>query len=587
MRPATYITYRELFDRPPTKAEVCEIFGGLNAFNTVLLAARCSTMFWMAAMGRRPGDKDSFQNWFATIFLDTESRQRLVSRFGPQKSSDRPVCYPLQLLNVTRLALALSQGDATPQPDTPEADRYRFGTACLMISDLFLTDEERVNLTEGTRDDKRKQFMLQMLASIEVSNPTRMRNLLFRSYATYRIVLREPELLNKIKKECGGLDIEGDFERLVGIPLMGWLSLVFGIHALLLNYTQQDFITKPELLIINRRTILRNPKLTQAQVNSFFDVLSNGFDELQEEVRKGRPADERMDIVPFKAAPFFKTAEDNYACIDYGLFTEKMHNGPYFVLSNKFVESERPRVQKAWGLVFEAYVNWLLRSLNGRHSALFFPDTCWADGRKSFDAVFVKQRFLIVLEYKGGFLRQDARYSNDLTAFLSDLDKKIAQGCVQLARGIANLFPEEGQGKALRGVPIPSNTRYVLPLLVVQDLILRTPFINYFLNQRFQAERARFPSSTQLEVLPLNVVQITQLESLVEMAEVFDLDVAAKLHRRCQSDPMMEEELQDFISALPEAKNMRCSRRFDETMKESEDEMNAIFFGGQAGQHVT
>jgi hypothetical protein len=579
MRPATYITYRELFDRVPTQGEVDETFKGLHAFNTVLLAARLNTMFWHSVTGQDPKEMDSFQYWFAKNFLDLDTRERLLARFGSQNASRRPVCHPLQLLNVIRLALALSEGEENARPDTSEAHRHRLGTACLMISDLFLTAEEQANLVQGSRDDRRKQFMLQMLASLEVSNPTKIRNLLFRSYATYRVVLRDCGLLARIRNECGGLDIEKDFERVVGISLMGWLSLVFGIHALLLSYTQQDFISKPETFLFNRQTILQKPTLTPAQVNNFFDALSKSFDELRQAIHSARPVDERLDIVPFKATPLFKTAEDNYACLDYSLFTEKMHNGPYFVLSNRLPQSDRWRVHNAWGLVFEAYVNWLLRSLNGRHSALFFPDTYWEDGSKSFDAVFVKQRFFVAMEYKGGFLRQDARYANDLTAFLDDLERKIAKGCTQLARNIARLFPENRPSKRLLDVPIPANTALVLPVLVVQDLILRTPFVNYFLNERFQADRRHFPSRPSTEVLPLNVVQITHLESFVEMAEVFDLDVMAKLHLRCQIDPMMEGELQDFISQLPEAKQMRCSQRFDEIMKKSQNEMEEILFG--------
>jgi hypothetical protein len=122
------------------------------------------------------------------------------------------------------------------------------------------------------------------------------------------------------------------------------------------------------------------------------------FDDLRLEMRKERPVDERLDVVPFKSRPFFVTAPDNYACIDFALVTEKMHNGPYFLLSNKFPESDRHHVFKAWGLLFEAYVNWLLKGIEGRHSARFYSDTRWEDGEKSFDGVLVKTRVVAVLE---------------------------------------------------------------------------------------------------------------------------------------------------------------------------------------------
>jgi len=579
--PATYFTYRELFDRIPTKEELVSIVRGLNPFHTALLTARLSAMFRHSLWSKHPQDAKSvekFQYWFATVFLDLETRQRLEARFGNQDPARRPVFHPLQFLQLMKLTLSLGEGDETARPDTSEFHRYQFGTACLMVNDLFLTEEEQQNLKVGNVDDRRKQLMLQWLASFEVSNPTSPRNLLFRSYATFRIVLRDSDLLTKIDKECGALNIEQDFETHFGITLMGFLSLVFGVQTMLLMNTQDDLLNQSERFLVNRKTILQDTTLTQVQIDNFFDLLSMSFEELRAEVRKERPVDERIDLVPFKSKSFFVTAPDNYACIDFAFVTEKMHNGPYFLLANKLPEDQRWKVFNAWGLLFEAYVNWLLRGLNGRHSALFFSDTHWEDGEKSFDAVFVKKRMVAVFEHKGGFLRQDARYANNLEKFTNDLQSKIGVGCKQLARHIGALFPETGTARRLRGVSVPSNTLHVLPVLVVQDLMLRTPFINYFLNQRFQAERSESPTKKGIEVLPLNVVQVTELENLAEMAEAFDFDVLHFLHRRCQISSDMLLELGDAIAAIPEKKLDRLSARFKEIYRRSEEEMCALLF---------
>jgi hypothetical protein len=581
LKPTTYLTYRELFDRLPTKEELGSMIKGFNGFHTVLLTARLSAMFRHSMWTQNPQDakaREKFQLWFAATFLDMETKQRLESRFGAQNPAHRPGFHPLQSLNVMRLALALADGDENARPDTSNLYRYQLGTACLMVSDLFLTEEEQKNLKSGSIDERRKQLMLQSLASLEISNPTPLRNLLFRSYATYRIVLRNPELVDTIKKDCGGLDIEKDFETHFGIRLMGWLSLVFSVQTLLTMRTPEELLNNPGTFLINRKSILQHSTLSQTQIDNFFDMLSMNFDELRAEICKERPVDERLDLVPFKSKPFLVTSPDNYACLDFGLVTEKMHNGPYFLLSNKLPENERWRMFNAWGLLFEAYVNWLLRSLEGRHSAQFYPDTCWESGNKSFDAVFVKQRMVAVVEYKGGFLRQDARYSNDLDTFMNDLQSKMGAGCTQLARDIGTLLPDVGAAKKLRQVPIPSNTLYVLPVLVVQDPMLRTPFINYFLNQHFQSKRTQFPVRKGIEVLPLNVVQITHLENLIEMAEAFDLDVLNVLHQHCNTNKEMLWELSDVMSSIPDAKKDRQSARFQDVFAKGNDEMCSILF---------
>jgi hypothetical protein len=579
-KPATYLTYRELFDRLPTKEELVGIMKNLSAFQTAVFTARLSATYRHATWTKNPQEAkavEKFQYWFATAIPDKETKVLIETRFGAQNPARRPLFHPLQFLNVMRLALILSEGGEDARPDTNETCRNQFGTACLMVSDLFLSTEEQQNIKTGSVDERRMQLMLQFLASLEVSNPTPLRNLLFRSYATYRIALRDPELVLRIKNECGGLDIEKDFEAQFGIPLLGWLSLVFSAQTMLIARSQDELLNQPQNVLINRKTMLQDSTLSQTQIDSFFDMLSMSFDELRAEIRKERPVDERLDIVPFKSKPFFVTAPDCYACVDFAFVTEKLHNGPYFLLSNKLPEKERGRVFKAWGLLFEAYVTWLLRGLQGRHSARFYPDTCWEDGEKSFDSVFVKSRMVIVMEFKSGFLPQNARYSNDLKAFMNILDYRIGEGCTQLARDIAALYPATGNIRKLRGVPVPSNALYILPILVVQDPMLRTPFVNYFLNQQFQVERNKFPSKKCIDVLPLNVVQITDLENLVEMAEAFDLDVMNVLHRRCQESKDLLKEVPDVVSEV-DSKRELTSKRFNEIFQKSNDEMCAVLF---------
>src|SRR6202166_4965465 len=314
-KPAAYITYRELFDRTPTKEELGNIIKGMNAYHTVLLTARLSAMFRHATWSDHPQDAkalERFQYWFAAAFLDVETKQRLELRLGSQNPARRPVFHPLQFLNIMRLALGSADGDENARPDVSELHRFQLGTACLMVSDLLLSEEEQQNLKTGSIDDRRKQLMLQSLASLEISNPTPVRNLFFRSYATYRIVLRDPKLLGRIRKECGGLDIEKDFETHFGITLMGWLSLVYGAQTLVLTPTQQQFVDKPETFLINRKSILQNSTPSQSQIDNFFDMLSSSFEELRAEIRRERQVDERFDVVPFKSKPFFEASPDTY-----------------------------------------------------------------------------------------------------------------------------------------------------------------------------------------------------------------------------------------------------------------------------------
>ena len=445
-----YITYHELYDRLPNEEELHGLLKGLNAFHTVVLLCRLNTMLRHSVLSPNKQDSVSFQRWFATHFTDEETKRRIESRFGSQNPDRRPLCHPLQLLNMIRLSLVLSEGEVDAKPDVSETHRHKLGIACLMMNDLFVSPREVENISEGTHDERRKQLMVQSLASIEVGNPTELRNLLFRSYVMYRVALQDSLLLSRIEKECGGLDIEREFEQVAGMPLMNWLSLVFGVHIALAIHTQEEFLDKPEIFIMNRKNFVAHGAISQSHIDSFFNSLSLNFDELRKEVRKERPVDERLDLVPFKSKPLLETAANNYACVDFSLVTEKLHNGPYFLLSTLLPKNDRWRIHNAWGLVFEACVNWLLKGLDGTDDAVFYPDTFWQDGTRSFDAVLLKKKVVVVWEYKGGFLRQDARYSGDVATFMADLDLKVSEGCLQLARNIGALFPEGSSARNLR-----------------------------------------------------------------------------------------------------------------------------------------
>jgi hypothetical protein len=82
--------------------------------------------------------------------------------------------------------------------------------------------------------------------------------------------------------------------------------------------------------------------------------------------------------------------------------------------------------------------------------------------------MFVKDKITVTMEFKGGFLPQNARYSNDLQTFMNTLESRIGRACHQLARDIGKLFPEAGPGERLQDVTIPPDTLRVLPVLVVQ-----------------------------------------------------------------------------------------------------------------------
>src|SRR5258708_5321056 len=166
---------------------------------------------------------------------------------------------------------------------------------------------------------------------------------------------------------------------------------------------------------------------------------------------------------------------------------EKCHTGVQWALHDALPARLSQSLFNAWGAHFEEYVHWLLGGMKTNSSVVYFPAPKWKQsGNESFDGIVLKGGVMIAAEYKGGFLARKARYSGDSSVFLNDLNKKMALGCEQLADKIGSAFGEdESQRRVLVDVDCTA-IRAVLPVLVLQDHILRVPFLNWYLNTQFQ-----------------------------------------------------------------------------------------------------
>lgn len=113
-----------------------------------------------------------------------------------------------------------------------------------------------------------------------------------------------------------------------------------------------------------------------------------------------RPTDWRFDFVPFKARPLIEVQTDKFLCTDIGFLIEKMHSGVYWAIFDGLSEAERPRLFKAWGILFEEYVNWFLTDRALTTPLLFYSAPKWRDGRECFDGAFVQDSRFMPMEYK-------------------------------------------------------------------------------------------------------------------------------------------------------------------------------------------
>jgi len=564
-----YFLYKDVFDRTPAISELQSLLQDLSRVEAVSVLSQLNAGLRLVKREREAAAK--LQQDLAGAFFDDETIHRFKERFGPVHMGDRPVFHAPQVLNVIRLVVQHSTGSEDPATDTTA--RYKLGTACLMMNDLMVTAEEEAVIASNAPEEQRmRALMTQMFGPFEVVNTAAITHIIYRSRIMFHVLLNDKRVVDRITGECEGFDFAEEFSRIAGLPLSHWLFLVFGFYAYLSHYLTPDGTRHPEFLAIDRTKFRGESRITEFDFGAVLRTLSIQVEELEAMLEQPGPTDWRFDFVPFRSRPLVEIRPDKFVCPDIGFLIEKMHSGVYWAIFDGLSKVGRWKLFKAWGILFEEYVNWFLSERRFE----FEPRPRWADGSECFDGAISAGVSFVPMEYKGGFLKVGARYSGMTAPLESDLDLKIGEGCQQLARKIETLFnADPRKRKELRDIPLTSVTR-VIPVLVVQDHILRGPFINWLLNKNFNNLLDRAQLRAGVTVDSLNVVGIHELETMAESTDGGQFDMLQGLQLRCFRDPEMRSELHNFLMMIPgygEGKSERVENILEKQWKKIEQYM--------------
>jgi len=570
---AGYYLYREVFDRSPEKSELLSLIRDLDSSRTSVLLCQINADLRLAKRDREAVGK--LEQDLAGYLLEDETVRRFKERFGLVHMADKLVFHPLQILNMLKLVIEHSAGDRDPVSD--EQARYALGSALLMMNDLFLTEEEQVDLASEASDDKARALMTQMLGPFEVVNSAAITHVIYRARVMFHDLLKTRGVLDRIARECQGFNFDVEFSKIVGMPLSNWIFLLVGFYTYLAHYLLPDGNRSLEFLAIDRKKFGSKSRIPQKDIEAVLATISTTPEEFRRMLGEKRPTDWRFDFVPFKSKPFIEFQPDKFFCGDIGFLVEKMNSGLYWTINDGLPSALRQKLFKAWGILFEEYVNWFLVNRNFKQGLFFWPSPKWTDGTESFDGAFMQDSRFMPMEFKGRYLKVEARYSGNFTAFEADLELKIGEGCRQLARKIELLFNMDFRSrKRLAEIPLEHVTR-VVPVLVVQDNILRGPFVNWWLNKRFNQLLDRSRLRCGVTVDSMNVVGIHELETMAESAEAGSFDVFHGLQLRCYSDPEMRSDLQNFLLTVP-GYGAGKSARIDEILDQQWDEIEKYMF---------
>jgi hypothetical protein len=129
---------------------------------------------------------------------------------------------------------------------------------------------------------------------------------------------------------CRRFDFQAEFERLIGIGLEQWLSVVFAIYT---YYLRGGNVFEPHLesSFIDPTVFAEQSKLSAAELNTVLRTISCPLAKLREEIAREVPTDPRFDFLPFRSHPLLPIAENRLDCIDLTFVLETLHVGVHWV----------------------------------------------------------------------------------------------------------------------------------------------------------------------------------------------------------------------------------------------------------------
>ncbi len=446
--------------------------------------------------------------------------QQTAERLLKRDENVRFVFHRQQLLFMMKETLHNCRDDAR----TPPVREDVFGELFLMASDHLPTRAPMPN----TDEEKFVWLAANILPVQEASAFNDFDLSIIRS----RMMLFDS--LPKLKDEPH-YDIPVLFERITGISLLTYHSLLFGALTKFLKFDAERFAQNPRGYSLQREWF-SSTKIPTAQVEAFLNFVSAAPDELAAQLHSRNSGPN--DYTVLRDKPLFRDGNSLFL-VDFSFLAEKIESAPFWTVHSALGDGERENFHSFWGRVFERYGADLLgRVSDGRLNALCCkPVFDSRPNEEVCDAILVCGRCAAFIEFKGATFTSRAKYGDDAHLLGLELDRKLVcsedrmQAVEQLYRSIKATCRRDGPDQ-IRGLDLKRITT-IFPVVVARDNIGSTVGVNAFLNCRFQQRLNR--KGLSKAVTPLFCLSSGDLEKLTNYLTKTRLtDILEAHYRSCR-----------------------------------------------------
>lgn len=504
----TYPTWKEMFGEKPS---LDELLKEIQQFDKIHTAWFISRLNMLLALGRfHSQEVIPIQKLMLGLLVDEDLLDKMKKTFGTERIDERQPFHSLQFLLLLKLVLLEAGKTGNRRPDSDREAGYALGRCLVMTNDLLLSGPGLKAISPDRTSEKRRRLalLLQVGSGFEVNNPPDIVAGVARSELIFGEILR--------KTQCS-LNIPSVFKAQTGIELDEYVDFIFGTLAYYLAFKWEQVMENAALACVNSKTFFGQ---AQPAATKWWQIEQTTIDNLTEALQAPNNLKNQHDFIALRRTPFLEVAPDNAIPMHIGFVQEKLEIGLFWAIFNSLnTPEERSSLFADWGHLFENYINEILgSSIVGEHE-VFFPFPKFADNNEeSFDGVVAAGNHLFVLEYKGGFLKAEAKYAEDEAALIGDINRKFGKGegggLAQLARKIGQVFASDSaKRRAIRGVDTIAAT-VVVPILVVQDTFVASEIAHPFLYEVFGSLKRMQTLERRITIVGPLVLSVGDVESV-------------------------------------------------------------------------
>ncbi len=393
-------------------------------------------------------------------------------------------------------------------PDTTIESRNELARCYLIANELFDIEfsASKVPPEDGNRTDLLAKAIPLMEYAINTSPQYYIRNL----------IVRSTKFLHRLREVSSNIDVDGIFYQATGLRLLDYQYLILSIVAVVRSFSPQE-ILKGEVLFIGTKP----SNVLMPLYEKLFQHACISIDELSRKIQElpSLPNEFRL----WREYPLLKI-ENQICCIDTYFLLEKLQTGVFWILLNQLEKEKKDRGQeiiRLRGEVFEDYAASIIkRGIDAQNPCM---ESCLVNPRyvrkaetECIDIIVCGENTLILLECKAPLLSAGSKFSGDFHKLRGELKKKIIEekGIAQLWEAIQTLgHTNKKQRRKVEGIDI-LKVKKIYPVLVLSDRIFSALLMNWFLNSEFQGMVKHNDLKKHLEIMPLTVLTIDDLEFL-------------------------------------------------------------------------